>query len=567
MENGEVMNFVQGYLPVVVRSSSSSMLLWPSRVVETLEKLSGGPQNSKVDSGESLFLAISDLRHNLSLRQGLASSAGHGYTLFFDQAEKWFGEVVPELASLLLRLPSLLEAHYQRPCPQSHPYNKCGPSHGLKTSLRLLESQQSGMVIMTQELIGALLACSFFCLFPITNRAAKRLPTINFDYLFASLYDSYTAKQENKIKCITHYFVRICTCMPVGVVSFERKVLSLDDNPSCNYYPKADFWSRSSMPLCHFKVYMSGFIEDQSCEAIEVDFANKYLGGGTLHRGCLQEEIRFVINPELIAGMLFLPSMADNETIEIVGAERFSNYSGYGFSFCFAGDHVDQRDFDLVGRRKTRIIAMDALSSPGERQFGLDCLIREINKAFCGFFDQSKFQQYQELFHSDEFCKASPCQDLSQDLKHPVDILRNSILFHEAPAMLSGSDKGMSLDQLMNSLEEKCSQLVDHEHQIGIATGNWGCGAFGGDPELKATLQWLAASEALRPFISYYTFGVEALQTLEQVTHWILSHEWTVGELWNMLVDYSSQRLKGETNIGFFRWLLPSLFTGTDAMP
>ncbi|XP_052208227.1 poly(ADP-ribose) glycohydrolase 1-like isoform X5 [Diospyros lotus] len=470
MENGEVMNFVQGYLPVVVRSSSSSMLLWPSRVVETLEKLSGGPQNSKVDSGESLFLAISDLRHNLSLRQGLASSAGHGYTLFFDQlmsrgqAEKWFGEVVPELASLLLRLPSLLEAHYQRPCPQSHPYNKCGPSHGLKTSLRLLESQQSGMVIMTQ-------------------------------------------------------------------------------------------------------VYMSGFIEDQSCEAIEVDFANKYLGGGTLHRGCLQEEIRFVINPELIAGMLFLPSMADNETIEIVGAERFSNYSGYGFSFCFAGDHVDQRDFDLVGRRKTRIIAMDALSSPGERQFGLDCLIREINKAFCGFFDQSKFQQYQELFHSDEFCKASPCQDLSQDLKHPVDILRNSILFHEAPAMLSGSDKGMSLDQLMNSLEEKCSQLVDHEHQIGIATGNWGCGAFGGDPELKATLQWLAASEALRPFISYYTFGVEALQTLEQVTHWILSHEWTVGELWNMLVDYSSQRLKGETNIGFFRWLLPSLFTGTDAMP
>lgn len=36
-----------------------------------------------------------------------------------------------------------------------------------------------------------------------------------------------------------------------------------------------------------------------------------------------------MINPELIAGMLFLPSMADNEAIEIVGAERFSNYTGY----------------------------------------------------------------------------------------------------------------------------------------------------------------------------------------------------------------------------------------------
>lgn len=35
-----------------------------------------------------------------------------------------------------------------------------------------------------------------------------------------------------------------------------------------------------------------------------------------------------MINPELIAGMLFLPSMKKNEAIEIIGAERFSNYTG-----------------------------------------------------------------------------------------------------------------------------------------------------------------------------------------------------------------------------------------------
>ena len=27
-----------------------------------------------------------------------------------------------------------------------------------------------------------------------------------------------------------------------------------------------------------------------------------------------------------------------------------------------------------------------------------------------------------------------------------------------------------------------------------FATGNWGCGAFGGDPELKSLMQWVAAS-------------------------------------------------------------------------
>ena len=40
-----------------------------------------------------------------------------------------------------------------------------------------------------------------------------------------------------------------------------------------------------------------------------------------------------------------------------------------------------------------------------------------------------------------------------------------------------------------------------------IATGNWGCGAFGGDPQLKSLIQWLAASQAGCPAVYYYTFG------------------------------------------------------------
>ena len=40
-----------------------------------------------------------------------------------------------------------------------------------------------------------------------------------------------------------------------------------------------------------------------------------------------------------------------------------------------------------------------------------------------------------------------------------------------------------------------------------IATGNWGCGVFRGDPELKALIQWVAASAAGCPVIVYHTFG------------------------------------------------------------
>ncbi|XP_059655744.1 poly(ADP-ribose) glycohydrolase 1-like [Cornus florida] len=554
MEDREDLKSILPYLPLVLRSPS---LFWPSQVVESLKALSEGPQHSRIDSGEVLFLAISDLRQSLSLNfstERLASSAADGYALFFDdlmsrsESAKWFGEVIPSMANLLLRFPLLLETHYKN----ADVIN--GENDRIKTGLRILESQQPGIVLLSQELIGALLACSFFCLFPITDRVAKHLPTINFDHLFASLHNDYSEKQENKIKCIIHYFERICSFMPMGVLSFERKVLPLEYSSFFVTYPKDDFWSKSIASLCRLEVCGSGLIEDQPSEALEVDFANKYLGGGALHRGCVQEEIRFMINPELIAGMLFIPSMADNEAVEIVGTERFSNYTGYASSFRFVGDYVDKRDFDHMGRRKTRITAIDALCNPGKRQYGLKCLLREINKAFCGFFDPCKYQHYHRLLQDDGFCGAQ----VDQDVKDPSGMSDNQLLFQEISSISCEAKEGILGDHLMRNLEKKGSQCLDHQKEIGIVTGNWGCGAFGGDPELKATIQWLAASQALRPFITYYTFGLEALQTVDQVSRWILSHKWTVGDLWNMLVEYSSQRLTGETNLGFFNWLLPS---------
>ncbi|KVI00449.1 Poly(ADP-ribose) glycohydrolase [Cynara cardunculus var. scolymus] len=712
MENREDLNSILEFLPVVLRSTA---LFWPSQVVKALKALSKGPEHSKVDSGEVLFLAISDIRRSLNLSAGdLAFSTADGFSLFFDdlfygksiiaslwdggrilfhflllipfsfllymhqliheqlisraEANKWFREILPALADSLLRLPGMLEAHYQ----SADSISCIGARNGLKMGLRLLKSQEAGIVLLSKELIGALLACSFFCLFPNSCRGANHLQVINFDHLFASLYDSYNEKQENKIKCIIHYFERISSSTPVGNVSFERKVLAADHNLKYIFSPKTESWSKSVVSLCLFEVCSSGLIEDHSKEALEVDFANKYFGGGALARGCVQvclflipdmisrrqvtlaqgvlavaccecswaiqkhgenlygmisnmeyqslknlkwdygglssslfivgvtvhigvtvhsgtphcrrnpspppsrlhaparepfsglrrpstfrvlfgipvccilvllpgnwwdavrdkylivEEIRFMINPELIAGMLFLPSMADNEAIEVVGAERFSKYTGYAASFQYCGDFLDKKDIDIIGRRKIRIIAIDALFNPGERQYEHEFLVREVNKAFCGFSDPCKSQRYQMLFEDNELSEAQ----LEQDLK--------------------------SVNSKSDNAVEIC-QPVGFQDEIGIVTGNWGCGAFGGDPELKAMLQWLAASQALRPFMVYYTFDIEALQKLEQVTQWINFHKWSVGDLWNMLVEYSSQRSKKETQVGFFNWLLPLL--------
>ncbi|CAA2959138.1 poly(ADP-ribose) glycohydrolase 1-like [Olea europaea subsp. europaea] len=539
LETREALTSILPYLPLILRSSS---LFWPPPMVEALKSLARGPLHSNVNSGQVFAIAISDLRNLLSLPDSaLHPSALHGYALFFDDfmsrdaSEKWFGNVVPQLADLLLRLPELLESHYQN----------AASFNGTETGLRLLESQQQGIVFLSQELIAALLVCSFFCLFPATNRGAKHLQAINFDNLFTCLYESHDISQENKIKCIVHYFEKICSCMPGGNVSFERKVLPLTNSPSHISSPKANFWSKSSVSLCHFEVHSSGLIEDQPAEALEVDFANKYIGGGALFRGCVQEEIRFMINPELIVGMLFLPAMADNESIEIIGTQRFCDYTGYASSFCFSGDYKDVKGVDSMGRRKTRIIAIDALSRVGKRQYTPECLLRETNKAFCGFYDQSSRQQYENLFVDTEFSEA----EFDEGNGNPLESSTRNLLTYFQSVNETSSNQPMRVNE----------QKWDDD-KVGIATGNWGCGAFGGDPEVKAIIQWLAASQALRPFILYYTFGLESSRKLDKVVQWIISQKWNVGELWEMLVEYSRQKLKQQTKLTFFEWLLPSLY-------
>ena len=231
---------------------------------------------------------------------------------------------------------------------------------------------------MSQELAASLLACAFLNLFPIARRDERYLPAINMDTMFEGLQQR--PDQVHKLHCLVNYFNRVCEAMPHGTISYERKVL-----PRANKVMHPEFWSHNHAALCSFHVLDQGTIEDAGCEYAQVDFANKFVGGGVLRLGCLQEEIRFMLSPELIVGMLFLPAMADNEAIEITGSERFSSYTGYGKQFQYAGDFVDPTPRDSWCRRCTKIIAIDAVERPGQAQFQDKLLLRELCKAYCGF--------------------------------------------------------------------------------------------------------------------------------------------------------------------------------------
>lgn len=64
--------------------------------------------------------------------------------------------------------------------------------------------------------------------------------------------------------------------MPNGTISIVRTCL-----------PEAPRWAELKLPIAGLQVFENGVIED-NLNAIHMDFANKYIGGGVLGQGAVQ---------------------------------------------------------------------------------------------------------------------------------------------------------------------------------------------------------------------------------------------------------------------------------------
>ncbi|KAG0590928.1 hypothetical protein KC19_1G136500 [Ceratodon purpureus] len=482
------------FLPVEWEESEG-VYKWSNGLRGSLKRLSGGPEVSDVCNGLTFAEFLSQVAH-----PDANPEAADGLEYYFDEVVEsaesmdFFDKTLPKMADLALRLPELLLEQIEQRKKMVEVVTdsgECDDAGVLRPlSLQILHPQQPGIILITQELAASILSCAFFCLFPVSKRDQHRLPAINMDTMLAGVWGR--ASQIHKVHCLRNYFKRVCESMPQGSVSYERKVLPLPNHKVM----EAAFWSGSHTPLCSFEISDHGIIEDAGWEYAQVDFANKFLGGGALRLGCVQEEIRFMLSPELIVGMLFLPAMAENETIEITGSERFSNYAGYAGKFRYAGNFVDSTPRDAWGRRYTKIIPMDAKARPGESQFQEKILLREACKAYCGF------------------------------------------LSTETMAFNTHENSGVT------------------GKYGGIATGNWGCGAFGGDLPVKSMLQWLAASEAGWPTVKYYTFQDQRAERLSEAVHHIVEKKYDVGQLWSAVLKYGELRHSKDVHCDFFTWLL-----------
>ncbi|XP_067857418.1 poly(ADP-ribose) glycohydrolase-like [Heptranchias perlo] len=281
-----------------------------------------------------------------------------GFHKYLDQLQ--FGEqksllaiVLPKMAKLALQLPDL--------CAKPIPLLKRGKHHA---------------VTMSQEQIACLLANAFFCTFPHRNSTQRNSEYSNFpDINFSRLFAIPSSKTFEKLKTIFCYFNTVTENMPKGLVTFQRCCLNDDIQ-----------WKRSPYKLTKLHITRKGTIEEQGGDMLQVDFAAAMVGGGVLGSGLVQEEIRFLINTELIVARLFTEKLEANECLVITGAQRYSEYTGYSDSYRWQRSYIEETPRDSWLRRCTEIVAIDAVNfrNPLD-QYEAYFLERELKKAFCGF--------------------------------------------------------------------------------------------------------------------------------------------------------------------------------------
>lgn len=268
--------------------------------------------------------------------------------------EKFFKKTLSFLSNLALELPTLLP----KPLP-------------------LLLQNTSGSLTFTKKQIACLIIHMFFGTITNSHGNPNFHEVINFGYILSNKGEGLF----QKIGFLFNYFDRLVS----GEIDFNRNISYVRIKGKKK---SIEYWYSSKKNLNEVKILDIGGIEDIRPDTIQVDFANKYIGGGALLDGCVQEEIRFIINPECLPSMIIFECFKSDEVGYIIGTEQFCRYKGYGWDFAFDGNFEDKNSkLDSKKRMDVNILALDAICFYAPKkmeQFDESNLFREVNKAYIG---------------------------------------------------------------------------------------------------------------------------------------------------------------------------------------
>ncbi len=226
--------------------------------------------------------------------------------------------------------------------------------HLLEQPIPYLASGESKTIFLNRKLCCSLLANAFFCTY--LPHSLNDMPDINFFRLFNDTNSDRCEVKKEKLKCILNYFYQMHQTatnlqFQQQIISFERRCMQKKTN-----------WGVDNHQLCKISIEPKKKIE-QADNMLQIDFANRMVGGGVLNDGSVMEEIRFSTCPELIVSRLFTQALYHDEVLVVTGTETFSEYAGYSTSFAYTrptGTQWGKQPVDSFGRTYTQLVTMDA---------------------------------------------------------------------------------------------------------------------------------------------------------------------------------------------------------------
>ena len=345
----------------IIQDSLCNVHWTPQNLIQAIDKiykssLGNRKDLSKIPQFSGLLQFIGDPYHKAGNQDLFWGDYYFGHHKPDSNIKGWFlAHTVPYIVQLILNI------------PQAFP-----------SGLEMVNTDDTRAVqeiIISKHQSVTLLACSFFCAFHHSAAPAKK--TVNFDKMYLSL-NKHCPQNVAKLCMMMNYFER---CRLKMFNQIEPIVIKRLNSSALETFSKSD-WSECGVSLSSFQVDSDGSIDDSGCEVLHVDFANRWIGGGVLNRGAVQEEIMFSKCPELLTTVIICGVMENNEAIVITGADEFSLHKGYGKTFKFIGNAPPSDG--TISR-----VAMDATRFTGDknplRQYSEENMVRELNKARVAF--------------------------------------------------------------------------------------------------------------------------------------------------------------------------------------
>lgn len=487
----------------------------------------------------------------------------------FDDEDWW--TLVSYMADLALRSTTLFEADGARP-------------------LSFLPPAVASSVSYTRLQAASLLALGFFDALPSAPADADWEMPDHLSFRFWLSGASIGEADSHKAHCLLQYFMRHRHLEETAahgadsaddLITITRLVLPAERGLHLHD------WTACATPLQRFVVERSRSVGIEDAKgALQADFANEYIGGGVMCGGNVQEEIRFSICPECLVANLLCPRMNDNEALLLSGirqyapaphgrtsragtrlapphlarmrrhscsvrppttapfaACRYASFAGYGGSFECTGAHPDP------AASTAHVLAIDARPYLGEarKQYRQREMLRELTKLWVGLSD--------EAWPSTE-AAAAPAKAAAQaKADAAATVTKAGKRTRQQASTVESAATAASSATSSADVGASSPTIAASVAGLPFATGNWGCGVFGGDLRLKALLQWLAASRAGRTTL-YFPYGDGRATGLAEVADKLVAAGTTVGQLATALLESDAEAL---SDGGAFELVLASL--------